>query len=114
MAPSTSTLQQQREHVLEQMRSLDTLRRGSLSEQFFKYKESGKTLLRGPYFLLQGFFHGKKFAERIPAEKAGEVAQQVENYQRFQALAEHFVTLTDQMTRLQDQPDSKKNSRRRR
>lgn len=114
MSSSTSVLQQQRERVLEQMRSLDTLRRGSLSEQFFKYKEAGKTLLRGPYFLLQGFFHGKKFAERIPAKKAGQVAQQVENYQRFQALAERFVTLTDQMTRLLDQPDSKKNSSPRR
>ena len=111
MHPSRSTLQEQREELLEQMRSLDTLRRGSLSQQFFKYKQAGKTLLRGPYFLLQGFFRGKKFAERIPAEKAGQVAQQVENYQRFQALAERFVTLTDEMTRLEDQPDSKKNSK---
>jgi transposase len=114
MNPSVTALDQQREHVLEQMRSLDTLRRGSLSEQFFKYKQAGKTLRRGPYFLLQGFFRGKKFAERIPAEKAGQVAQQVENYQRFQALAERFVTLTDEMTRSQDQPESKKNSRHRR
>lgn len=114
MTPPASALHQQREHVLEQMRSLDTLRRGSLSEQFFKYQQAGKTLLRGPYFLLQGFFRGKKFAERIPAEKAGQVAQQVENYRRFQVLADRFVTLTDELTRVQDQPDSKKNSRRRR
>ena len=113
MPPSSSTLQQQREHVLEQMRALDTLRRGTLSEQFFKYQQAGKTLRRGPYFLLQGFFRGKKFAERIAADKAGQVAQQVENYRRFQALAERFVTLTDELTRLADQPESKKNSGRR-
>jgi hypothetical protein len=39
----------------------------------------------------------------------------VENYRRFQQLAEDFVTVSDQITRLQDQqPDSKKNSSPRR
>jgi hypothetical protein len=39
----------------------------------------------------------------------------VENYRRFQALAEEYVTLSDQITRLQDPAQkSKKNSSRRR
>jgi hypothetical protein len=39
----------------------------------------------------------------------------VENYRHFQGLAEDFVTVSDQITRLQDQhPDSKKNASRRR
>jgi hypothetical protein len=39
----------------------------------------------------------------------------VDNYRRFQTLAEAFVTLSEQITRLQDYPpESKKNSRRRR
>jgi hypothetical protein len=34
----------------------------------------------------------------------------VDNYRRFQSLAEEFVTLSDQITRRHDQPaDSKKN-----
>jgi hypothetical protein len=38
----------------------------------------------------------------------------VENYRAFQMLAEEFVTLSDEITRRQDQPqDSKKNSSRR-
>jgi hypothetical protein len=39
----------------------------------------------------------------------------VENYRRFQTLAEEYVTVSDQITRLPEQlQDSKKNSSRRR
>lgn len=114
MHPSHATLQQQRELILNEMRTLDGLRRGSLSRQFFQYKEAGKTLLRGPYFLLQGFLRGKKFAERIPAEQAEKVGRQVENHRRFQVLAERFVAVSEELAKLADQPqDSKKNSNRR-
>ena len=111
----TSPLQhliEKRASVLDQMQAVDRLRRGSLSKQFFTSTGGAQ---RGPYFVLQGFFHGEKFSERIPAQQAGEVQQQVDNYRRFQQLAEDYVTLTDQITRWEAAPDeSKKNSSRRR
>jgi uncharacterized protein DUF6788 len=108
-------LLQKRQALLLQMQSIDRLRRGSLSKQFFQARPPAPTTRRGPYFVLQGFFHGKKFSERIPPEQAAQVEQDVENYRRFQTLAEEYVTLSDQITRLQDQPqESKKNSSRRR
>jgi len=108
-------LVQKRQALLLQMQSIDRLRRGSLSQQFFQARPAAPTARRGPYFVLQGFFHGKKFSERIPPEQAAQVEQDVENYRRFQALAEEYVTLSDQITRLPDQPqESKKNSSRRR
>jgi hypothetical protein len=43
------------------------------------------------------------------------VEQDVENYRRFQTLADDYVTVSDEITRLQAQSqDSKKNSSRRR
>jgi hypothetical protein len=108
-------LLQKRQSVLLQMQSIDRLRRGSLSKQFFQARPPAPPARRGPYFVLQGFFHGKKFSERIPPEQAAQVEQDVENYRRFQTLAEEYVTLSDQITRLPDQPqESKKNSSRRR
>ena len=108
-------LVQKRQALLLQMQSIDRLRRGSLSKQFFQARPPAPPARRGPYFVLQGFFHGKKFSERIPPEQAAQVEQDVENYRRFQALAEEYVTLSDQITRLPDQPqESKKNSSRRR
>ena len=111
MKPNLDSLLQERQTLVQQMQSIDRLRRGSLSKQFFKPHPPGQTTPRGPYFVLQGFFHGQKFSQRIPQDQAAQVEQDVENYRRFQGLAEDFVTVSDQITRLQDQrPDSKKNS----
>lgn len=113
MDSSLASLQQQRERVVEEMRAIDRLRRGTLSQHFLHRHQGGKTLTHGPYFVLQGYLRGKKFSQHIPAARAAKVAKHVENYQRFQELAERFVTLTDQMTRREDEPESKKNSGRR-
>lgn len=107
-------LRLKRSSLLQNLQAIDHLRRGSLSKQFFK-AASGQSERRGPYFVLQGFFQGKKFSERIPAEEAPQVQEQVDNYRRFQALAEDYVTLSDEITRLESQgSDSKKNSSRKR
>jgi hypothetical protein len=109
-----SSLAQQRDQVLDQMRVLDRMRRGSLSRQFFKAVTKGEAD-RGPYYVLQGYLKGRKFSERVPAKKAAQVEEEVENYRRFQELCERFVTLTDQMTRMADEePGGKKNSRKKR
>ena len=92
------------------MRTIDHLRRGTLSKQFFKALP-GQTKLRGPYFVLQGSLRGKKFSQRISAEQVPQVQEQVDNYRRFQSLAEEYVTLSDEITQLESQDsDSKKNS----
>lgn len=107
-------LLQQRARILTHMQGIDRLRRGSLSRQFFQAQGQDGPASHGPYYVLQGFFHGQKFSERVPADRASQVQAQVENYRRFQALAEEFVPVCDQITRLENQPqDSKKNSSRR-
>jgi hypothetical protein len=108
----TTNLLQQREHILQQMQAIQRLRRGSFSRQSFPARRRGLRK-QGPYFLLQGYADGRKFSERIPAERAEEVQQDVENYRRFQALAEQFVAVSDALTRQSNARggDAKKNSR---
>ena len=114
MNSSPQALRQQRDAILQQMHAIDHLRRGTLSRQFFKTRQRGRTVQHGPYFVLQCFFKGKKCSERIPAQQAPQVQQQVNNYQRFQQLADEFVTLTDQITQLESgTSESKKNSNHR-
>lgn len=110
MKPNLDALRQQQQELLQQLQAIDRLRRGSLSRQFFK--APGRSASRhGPYFVLQGFFRGKKFSQRVPQDQAPQVQQDVDSYRRFQTLAEDYVTVTDQITRLLDQnDDSKKNS----
>lgn len=110
MPTPLDSLIQKRSLVFKDMEAIDSLRRGSLSKQFFKALP-GQSACRGPYFVLQGFLQGKKFSERIPAQQVPEVQKQVDNYRRFQTLAEEYVALSDQITQMES-PDSgsKKNS----
>jgi len=115
MKHNLDDLLKKRDAVLQQMQSIDRLRRGTLSKQFFKATAAADAAPRGPYYVLQGFLRGKKFSQRVPPDQAAQVQQDVDNYRSFQALAEEFVTLSDQLTCLQDQAqDVKKNSSRRR
>jgi len=113
MNASLSQLEKRREQILQQIGAIDRLRRGSLSRQFFKTPRPDAKAQQGPYFVLQGYIQGKKFSQRVPAQQAPQVEPLVANYKRFVELAEEFVTVTDQITRLAEtQPDvKKKNSR---
>lgn len=105
----------EREGLLAQLQSLDRLRRGSLSRQVYSKKLGGQPHAQGPYFVLQGFHKGKKFSQRVGAGQAEQVQQQVNNFKRFQELADQCVTVTDQLTQLAEaKADIKKNSDRRR
>ena len=111
MPDSIQTLRSQRDAVLERMKQIDHLRRGSLSRQFFKTRRDGKIVQSGPYFVLQCSFKGKKCSERIASTDAERVEQQVESFRRFNGLAEEFVTLSDQITQWEcAADDSKKNT----
>ena len=106
-----SSLAQQRARVVEQMLALDQMRRGSLSRQFLRTSSRAEAPAAGPYYLLQGYLHGRKFSRRIPAQEAPAVEAQVANYRRFLALADEFVSLTEALT-LGGAADAKKNGRR--
>jgi hypothetical protein len=114
MSFSLSQLEARRQQILQEMSTIDRLRRGTLSRQFFKTLRAHTQGQQGPYYVLQGYLQGQKFSERVPAQQAPQWEAQVANYKRFQRLAEEFVTVTDQITRrCEGQPDAKKNSRRR-
>ena len=114
MPHSIQSLRSQRDAVLDRMKQIDHLRRGSLSRQFFKSHRDGKVIEAGPYFVLQSTFKGQKRSERISSRNAERVEEHVENFRRFNGLAEEFITLSEQITQLEcAAPDSKKNASRR-
>lgn len=111
MKDTIEQLSAQREALIVQLQSIDRLRRGTLSSQTFSKKQGDKTVTQGPYFNLQGFHKGKKFNRHIPADKAQEVRQHVDNFKRFQDLSDQCITITDQITQLAEGlPGIKKNS----
>lgn len=115
MSAALPELRRQREQILQEIQTIDRLRRGTLSEQFFVKKHHGRATRQGPYYVLQCYLKGAKCSERIPADQAQQAKTDVANYQRFQELADQFIQITDQITRLESgQTDAKKNSTRRR
>jgi hypothetical protein len=99
------TFQQQREQLLEQMNRLTRMERGRLCRQS-----------RGPgtppFFKLQCWQRGKNHTRYVPADEVPALQEALANHQRFQDLAEAFVTLTVAQTRQEAAADRKKNSRR--
>lgn len=111
MPDSIEQLSAQREALINELKSIDRLRRGTLSQQVFSKKRGDKIFTQGPYFNLQAFHKGQKFNCHIPADKAPEVRQHVDNFKRFQQLSDQCVTITDQITQIAEGlPDAKKNS----
>jgi len=105
-------LQQERALILQQMAQIDRMVRGHLSQQSFKVKRGGKTVLQGPYHLLQRFEQGKNNCQRVSTEELQSISDAVVGHRRFQELAARYAALTEQMTWNQMAPDLKKKFRR--
>ena len=99
------TNQQEREHILQQMNTLTRMERGKLCRQS---RGPGTT----PFFKLQCWQRGKNHTRYVPADEVPALQEALANHQRFQDLAEAFVTLTVAQTRQEAATDRKKNSPR--
>ena len=99
------TFQQQREQLLQQMNRLTRMERGKLCRQS---RGPGTT----PFFKLQCWQRGKNHTRYVPADEVPARQAALANHQRFQELAEQFVTLTVAHTRQEAAADRKKNSTR--
>ena len=113
MHSNLSDLQHRREQILQEMATIDRLRRGHLSQQFFQSTRQDKPCRQGPYYVLQRWFEGKNLCERVPADQVQTVRQGVEGYQRFQQLAQEFAAVSEEITLQADQiPEVKKKPKR--
>jgi hypothetical protein len=98
------TFDLQRERILQQMNTLTRMERGKLCCQS---RGAGAR----PFFKLQCWHQGKNHTRYVPTDEVPAVQEALANQQRFQQLAEQFVSLTVAHTR-QDAADRKRNSAR--
>jgi hypothetical protein len=102
-----------RAQILEQMSALDRMERGRLSQQFLKGTKNGKSILWGPYYVLQRRQGRAHLTQRVPLEEVPRIQENIDNHIRFQKLADQYAQVTEELTRLeQGHPDSKKNFKR--
>ena len=95
MDATSREIQRQQNALLDQMRTLRVMRRGTLSHQEYPERRARKqgAGASGPYFLWQGFRGGKHFSKRVSAQQAEQVRHEIETRRQFEQLCEEYVRL---------------------
>ena len=100
------TLRMHRDAILAEMGGLETMRRGTINEQYFRRgkKTAGRTDLRGPYYVFSRCEGGRTRSQRLKtAEDLARARQAIAAHKRFLALCEEFVSVTERLGNLLDQ-----------
>jgi len=104
-------LEAKRLAILDSMKAIRFLRRGSITEQFFPILRKGQkqAARRGPYFVLTRHRGRKTVSRRLTTPEALQQAQRdIEAFKRFQALCQEFEQLTEKLGELERGTEAEK------
>jgi hypothetical protein len=92
-------IQERRREIIEEMARMESMKRGTLNEQFFRVPRKGtkEAMLRGPYYVVSRNEHGKTVSERVPAADVERVREDIARYNRFVDLCREFAALTERL-----------------
>ena len=111
---SIQSLEAQRDAILEQMRQIRSMKRGSITEQFQKSQKKGQVeSVCGPYYVLSRRENGKTVSRRVKqGAELEQVRQDVERHGQFVELCRQFERLTEQLGELERGTAEEKKRRR--
>ena len=92
-------LEERREQILQEIKDIRAMRKGSVIEQYLKVKHKGheEPVLRGPYFLYTRKEKGKTVGQRLKKDEVHRYQQEVEAFHRFQDLCDEYAGITEQI-----------------
>jgi len=96
-------LETRRNAILEEMRSIRSMRRGTINEQYLKVRHKGKKgpVTRGPYHLFSRREGNKTIGYRLTTqEELAQAQKDVTAHKHFLELCKEFESLTEQMGEL--------------
>jgi hypothetical protein len=98
MADNSELMRRQNE-IIEEMRAIRSLRRGSVTEQFLQVRRKGQKepSLCGPYWVFTRKEKGKTVSQRLSREEAEKIRKDVEGFHRFQELCRAYVDVTEEL-----------------
>ena len=96
------SLEQHRQHLLQQLSGLPEIRRGSLTEQFLVVKrKDGSPVKRGPYPLLTRKQGGKTVSQRLSDPAVVPLyRQQIQAMRKFETVVDGLVQVGEQLSDL--------------
>ncbi len=107
-------IESRRDEVLRQMRSLRSMKRGTINEQYLKVPQKGtKPALRGPYYVLSRREGNKTVSERLRTPTQLEQARMdVAAHRKFVELCKEFEVLTERLGILLRQAEGSEEKKR--
>jgi hypothetical protein len=111
---SLQQLEAQRLAILDSLKSIRSMRRGSITEQFFPVRRQGQkqTVRRGPYYVFTRHRGSKTVSRRLTTPEALQQAREdVEAFKNFQALCRDYERLTEKLGAIERRLRRKKNAR---
>ena len=105
-----------REEIIEKIKEIRTMKRGTINEQFLKVSRKEKEpSIKGPYYVLSRNEGRKTVGFRLNSQEELELAtKDVEAYKEFNKLTKEFVSVTESITDIiksGEKTDSKKNKK---
>lgn len=97
-------LEQRREAIFEQMRSIRSMRRGTVNEQYLKVPHKGRSepAICGPYYVLTRKQAGRTVSQRLTdPEQVEQARSDVAGYRRFVDVCREYERLTEQLGQLE-------------
>lgn len=108
-------IQAARDRVLEELRAMQSLRRGTINEQFLtdKRKKGAEPVVHGPYYVLSRREGGKTVSRRLkPGEDLEQARVDIAEHQRFVNLCTRLEELTEKLGELTRQEQNEEKKRR--
>jgi len=96
-------LEERRDAILEQMRGMRSMRRGTVNEQYLEVPRKGgnKPVLRGPYYVFSRREGSKTVSHRLrTTQEVQQTREDVEQHKRFVALCKEFEIVTERLGHL--------------
>jgi hypothetical protein len=93
-------IEAERERVLDEMRQIRSLRRGSVNEQYFTKRRPGRAqpVKQGPYYVFTRSEGGKTKSYRLKkGEEVEQARQDVAAHKRFKELVRRYEELTERL-----------------
>lgn len=110
-------IEARREAILEQMRAIRSMERGTINQHYVKVKHKGKKepVARGPYYVVSRRENNRTVGYHIKTKEELERARRdVEAHKRFVQLCRQFEELTQRLGELERADDKDKVEKKRR